>query len=584
MEEQCIGIDYGTDSVRIILAGAGSGLVCAEAVAAYPRWKRGLWCDPAESRFRQHPLDYLESLETAMNELRAKAPPGAFDAVRGIGVDATGSTPVAVDAEGLPLSLRPEFAEDPDAMFILWKDHSAIDESEDINRALAAHDGENFARYSGGAYSPEWFWSKILRVVRRNQAVGKAAATWVEHSDWMPAWLTGNRNPATWTRNRCAAGHKAMWHASWGGLPSEEFLVGLEPRLAGLRARLYETTVTAERPAGTLDPALAAGWGLPSSVIVAAGAIDAHVGAVGGGIGPGDMLKIMGTSTCDMIVAKKGSATGRPIRGICGQVDGSILPGFEGLEAGQSAFGDAYAWLRSLISDPLLGFAASCTGTKDVPGGANFDHETVVRFVEAYRDELLSRLSDGAALRPVVPGAPIALDWLNGRRTPDVDPRVEGAFVGLSLGADAVELFRALVEATAFGSRRILERFEEEGVGVSRVIATGGVARESPYIMRVVADVMRRPVFVIASDQAMALGAAMLAAVASGIHPDAQAAQAAMGGGMSAGYEPDPGRAAIYDERYGRYLALGGFAEEYAHRTWKPQRLDSERVARPSSS
>lgn len=556
-DSMVIGIDYGTDSVRLVLVDAADGSFVAESVAEYPRWKLGLYCDPAASRFRQHPLDYIESLNAAMAVLRDKAPAGAWAAVKGFCVDATGSTPGPVDASGLPLALTERFAEDPDAMFWLWKDHTATPESDDINRALTIWKGTDFARFSGGAYSPEWFWSKILRALRYNPAVRGAAATWVEHSDWMPAWLAGNRTAAGWKRNVCAAGHKAMWHASWGGLPSEEFLAGVDPLLAGLREHLYTETVTAETVTGQLDAAHTARWGLPSGIVIAAGAIDAHIGAIGGGIGPGDMLKIMGTSTCDMIVAEPGSVGSRAIRGICGQVDGSILPGYEGLEAGQSAFGDAYAWLRDFLVEPVRDFAARMNGT-------GFKRDEAERLVTAYRETLLSRLSERAAALPLRPDAPVALDWLNGRRTPDVDHRVKGVFAGIDLGTGAVEFFAAIVEATAFGSRRILERFEDEGVHVARVIATGGVAKKSPYAMQVVADTMRRPVIVAASEQTVALGAAMLAAVAAGLHLNLAAAQKAMGAGVETVYEPDPARADYYDARYKRYLALGAFSEEYS--------------------
>jgi len=562
-----IGIDYGTDSVRIVLVDAADGSFVAESVAEYPRWKRGLYCDPAASRFRQHPLDYIESLESAMAELRRLAPAEAWAAVKGLCVDTTGSTPGPVDASGLPLALTERFAEDPDAMFWLWKDHTATPESDDINRALALWNGPDFARFSGGAYSPEWFWSKLLRALRYNPAVRGAAATWVEHSDWMPAWLAGNRDAAGWKRNVCAAGHKALWHAGWGGLPSEEFLASIDPLLAGLRGRLYTETVTAETVTGQLDAGHAARWGLPAGIVIAAGAIDAHVGAVGGGIGPGDMLKIMGTSTCDMIVAEPGSVGGRAVKGICGQVDGSILPGYEGLEAGQSAFGDAYAWLRDFLVEPARDFAVS-VGEAGARGagsdGAGSKRDEAERFVDAYRESLLPRLSERAAALPLRPDAPIALDWLNGRRTPDVNHSVKGAFAGLDLGTSAVEFFAAIVEATAFGSRRILERFEDEGVHVGRVIATGGVAKKSPYAMQVVADAMRRPVIVAAAGQTVALGAAMLAAVAAGLHPSLASAQAAMGAGVETVYEPDPVRADHYDGRYKRYLALGAFSEEYS--------------------
>ncbi len=556
MDMMVIGADFGTDSVRLVLADAANGACVAEAVAEYPRWKQGLYCAPVEKRFRQHPLDHIESLEAAMTRLREQAAPAAWSAVRAICADATGSTPGPVDKEGFPLALRPEFAEDPDAMFWLWKDHSAAREADDINRALAIWKGPDYASFSGGTYSSEWFWSKILRALRSNPAVRRAAWTWVEHSDWIPAWLCGKREVADWSRNRCAAGHKAMWHEAWGGLPSEAFLSALDPVLSGLRARLYERTVTAEAVAGVLDADLALRWGLPGDVVVAAGAIDAHVGAIGGGIRPGDMLKIMGTSTCDMLVAEPDLISGRAIRGICGQVAGSILPGFEGLEAGQSAFGDAYAWLRDCILEPLDDFVSV---TMD-----NYLAADTVRLLQAYKDTLLQRLSERAASLPLRVDAPLALDWLNGRRSPDVDPRLKAAFAGLDLSTGAVDLFSAIVEATAFGSRRILERFEEEGIPVARVMATGGVAKKSAYVMQVLANAMKRPVVVASSEQTVALGAAMLASVAAGLHPDLASAQEAMGAGIERVYTPDHKLAAHYDERYSRYLALGAFAEDYS--------------------
>ena len=338
-----IGVDFGSDSVRGILVDTANGNELASAVYAYQQWKEGRYSDPAKSQFRQHPADYLTGIETVIKAILAGQ--NAADVV-GIGVDTTGSTPCAVDQAGTPLALTPAFAADPDAMFILWKDHTAIKEAAEITRA-AKQAREDYTRFEGGVYSSEWFWSKVLHILRTNDQVRAAAFSWVEHCDWVTAELAGDTNPLTLKRSRCAAGHKAMWHPSWGGLPPEEFLTGIDPLLKGLRARLYTDTFTADVPVGTLSQKWADKLGLSTKVVISGGAFDCHAGAVGAGIEPGQMVKVVGTSTCDIIVAPE---VGHCVKGICGQVDGSVLPGYTGLEAGQSAFGDIYAWFKRFLS------------------------------------------------------------------------------------------------------------------------------------------------------------------------------------------------------------------------------------------
>ena len=348
-----LGMDFGTDSLRTLILDTADGSEISSAVRPYSRWTRGLYCDPVQNMFRQHPLDYLEAMEQGVRESLQKAPPGTADRIVGISVDTTGSTPVAVDAGGVPLALTPGFMENPNAMFVLWKDHTAIQEAEEINTLARSPGGVDYTRYEGGVYSSEWFWAKLLHILRHDAAVRAAAFSWVEHCDWIPALLTGNIDPLRIKRSRCAAGHKAMWHASWDGLPSEEFLVRLDPLLAGLRARLYTSTYTSDVSAGRLTTEWATRLGLSPGVTVGVGAFDAHMGAVGGEIRIHALVKIMGTSTCDMLVVPSEDIGTRTIRGICGQVDGSILPGMIGLEAGQSAFGDIYAWFRDLLLWPV---------------------------------------------------------------------------------------------------------------------------------------------------------------------------------------------------------------------------------------
>jgi len=546
--ELVIGLDFGTDTVRTLIVDAATGEEISEAVTAYPRWSEGRYCDPTANRFRQHPLDYTEALETSVREALAGAPPGSAERIAALSADTTGSTPVAADREGTPLALTPGFEEDPDAMFVLWKDHTAVAEAEEINQAARSWGGEDVTRFVGGVYSSEWFWSKILHVLRANERVREAAFSWVEHCDWMPALLTGATDPLTLKRSRCAAGHKAMWHASFDGLPPEAFFAGVDPLLAGLRERLYTESWTCDVSAGTLSPEWADRLGLPSGVTVGVGAFDAHLGAVGGQIAPYELCKIMGTSTCDILVAPNEEMGDRLIGGICGQVDGSVLPGMLGMEAGQSAFGDVYAWFRDLLAWPLVQFGAE----------AGFAEAEVQRVI----DEMVPRLSDAAEALPPDEDSLVALDWLNGRRTPWADQALKGVISGLNLGSDAPRIFRTLVEATAFGARKIVDRFAEEGVPIEGVIALGGIPKKASYVMQTVCDVLEMPIRVVRSEQACALGSAMAAATAAGLHPDMIASQQAMGSGFELEFQPDPDRADRYRSLYERYEELGRFIEE----------------------
>ncbi len=538
-----LGIDFGTDSVRALIVNARNGEEAATAVRHFPRWKEGRYCDPASNRFRQHPLDHIECLEESVREALSLAPADVPANLRGIAVDTTGSTPGPVDREGTPLALLPEFAENPNAMFALWKDHTAVAEAEEINETARTWGGPDFTAYEGGVYSSEWFWAKMLHILREDPSVREAAFSWVEHCDWVTALLTGRTDPLTIRRSRCAAGHKAMWHESWDGLPSEAFLSRLDPRFSGMRERLYRETCTSDFVAGTLSPEWSERLGVRERVPVAVGAFDAHMGAVGGGIRPYTLSKVIGTSTCDILVAPMEEFGDKFVRGICGQVDGSVIPGMLGMEAGQSAFGDLYAWFRDVLLWPVRELLRPVV-----------DIEKVAELV-------IPELSQAAARTPLTVRNPVALDWMNGRRTPDADQALKGALAGLNLGSSAPVIFRALVESTAFGSRRIVERFETEGVPIEGIIALGGVARKSPFVMQTLADVHNRPIQVARSEQTCALGAAMFASVAGGEHPTVEEAIVHMEAGFEHEYRPDPGRAAIYNTLYDRYLRLGEFAE-----------------------
>ena len=529
-----IGIDYGTDSVRSVVVDTTNGEIIGSSVFEYPRWKKGLFCNPLINQFRQHPLDYIEGLEQSIKGALDGLSPEVKGNICGISIDTTGSTPVAVDENGTPLSLKNGFENNPDAMFVLWKDHTAVREAAEINNLAKTWGGVDYTKFEGGIYSSEWFWAKILHVLRNSEEVRRNAWSWVEHCDWIPGLLTGNTNPLLLKRSRCAAGHKAMWHDDFNGLPDERFLAKLDPLLSGVRERLYTQTYTSETVVGSLSPEWATRLGLSTDVKIGAGTFDAHTGAVGGEIKPYQLVKVMGTSTCDMIVAPQNEVGNKLVAGICGQVNGSIIPGMIGLEAGQSAFGDIYAWFGKLLMWPVMNIVYEMSW---------LDAKSKGKIIEEVADKLISELSKQAELLPIEETSVIALDWMNGRRTPDANQALKGAITGLSLGSDAPRIFKALVEATAYGSKLINERFISEGIRIDGVIAIGGVAKKNPFVMQIVADVLNMPIKVAASEQTCALGSAMSASVAAGIHKDIPSAQKAMGGGFEKEYHPDPSKA-----------------------------------------
>ncbi|ACE83510.1 ribulokinase [Cellvibrio japonicus] len=549
MTSYALGLDYGSDSVRALLVDALSGREVASHVVYYPRWKQGLYCVPAKDQFRQHPLDYLESLEQVVRGLWERAPAGAATRVAGISFDTTGSTPVAVDKEGIALALKPEFAENPNAMFVLWKDHTAVKEAREITAAANAA-STNYLKYEGGIYSSEWYWAKALHVLREDAAVAEAAYLWVEHADWMSAVLTDTTHPGKLRMGRCATGHKLMWHASWGGYPPNAFFAGIDPLLDGLRDRLPAETFTSDQVCGPLTAEWADRLGLPAGIAVGFSAFDCHMGAVAANVKPGVLTKIMGTSTCDITVASYQDIGDTCIRGICGQVDGSVTPGFVGLEAGQSAFGDLYAWFRNLITWPV----AQVLGASSL-----VDEKTKQQLVEEIENNTLVALSKAASELPIGEAGITALDWVNGRRTPDADQTLAMAIAGLKMGSQAPHVFRALVEATAFGARAIIERFKEEGVAIQSVVAIGGISKKSDFVMQTCADVWNCPIEVLESEQSCALGAAIFAAVCGGVYPTVEAAQNVMASSVCKTYQPDAQAAATYEGLYRQYVTLGTF-------------------------
>lgn len=532
MRRFALGLDYGTNSVRALLACVETGEEVGTAVWNYRHGEKGVVLDSRQPDLaRQHPRDYLDGLRAVVRAVLAAARrQRGFDAeqVIGIGVDTTGSTPIPVDARGEPLALQREFERDPNAMAWLWKDHTSHAEAAEIS-ALARAERPQFLAKCGGVYSSEWYWSKLLHARRVAPKVFAAAHTWVELSDWIPAVLTGTTAPDKILRGVCAAGHKAMYHPDWGGYPDAEFLGRLHPDLARVRATLPDRAWPVGHVAGQLTSEWARALGLPAGIPVSVGAFDAHLGAVGSGIRPGILVKIIGTSTCDIAVAPL-SETLPDIPGLCGIVPESVLPGHYGLEAGQSAVGDIFNWFVERIR----------------PGGPKIgSHEALTR--EAER------------LRPGESGL-LALDWWNGNRTVLVDQRLTGLIVGLTLGSTPAEIYRALVEATAFGARAIMERFEEYRIPIRRVINCGGIAAKNPMVMQIYADVLNRPVEISRSAQTCALGAAMCGAVAAGRkrggHANFAAAARAMTGVLPKRFTPDRRNAALYARLYPLYRSL----------------------------
>ena len=546
-----IGLDYGSDSARAVVINAETGTELASSVKYYPRWMEGKYCIPSANQYRQHPQDYIDVLEFTVKDALSKCPAGTAENVVGIAFDTTGSTPVFTDKNGTPLSMLPEFAENPNAMFVLWKDHTAIKEANEINELSRKWDID-YTSYEGGIYSSEWFWAKALHVLRADEKVREAAYSIVEHCDWMPALLTGVTTPEQMYRSRCASGHKAMWLEEWGGLPSEEFLTELDPVLAGFRSRLFTETCSSDMKVGNLTPEWAEKLGLTTSVAVAVGAFDAHMGAVGAEIKPGALVRIIGTSTCDIMVSDYETMGDKLIPGICGQVDGSVIPGLIGLEAGQSAFGDIYAWFKRVVAWPVENILAK---------SALIDETTKQKLIDETMDQIIPALSEEAMKIPVTESTVLATDWMNGRRTPDANQMLKGTITGLTLASSAPLIFRALVEATAYGSKAIVDRFRENGVEINEVIGIGGIALKSPFVMQVMADVLGMPIKVAKSDQACAFGASMFAAVAAGVYNKVEDAQHAMGMGFASEYQPDMKNHELYLELYKQYTAIGKFTE-----------------------
>jgi len=527
-----IGIDYGTNSVRALVVETATGRELGSSVFNYPSGSEGILLDPRDHHLaRQSPADYLLGLETSVREalaIAAKDPAFSADKVVGLGVDTTGSSPIPVTAQNVALGTTPEFRDTLAAQCWLWKDHTSHEQAAKIT-ALAAEHRPQFIAKCGGTYSSEWFWSKIWKCLLVAPEVFDAAHSWVELSDWVPSVLAGVTDPRQVARGVCAAGHKALYAEDWGGLPDKEFLALLDPKLADLRDRLYDVALDASHTAGKLCPEWAAKLGLPAGIPIAIGEFDVHYGAVACGVDEGTLVKVIGTSTCDCLVARADREIA-DIPGICGIVKGAILPGYYGIEAGQSAVGDIFKWWVEGV----------CKGSPSL-------HAELVKEVE-------SQLPGASGL--------LALDWNNGNRTILVDPLLTGALIGTTLHTTRAEIYRALIEATAFGARAIVERIKEYGVPVDRIVCAGGIAEKNAFLMQIYADVTGCEIRIVGSSQACALGSAISAAVVAGAHPDFATAQAAMAHLKPISYQPIAANQTAYNELYRLYRevhdAFGG--------------------------
>jgi len=525
-----LGVDYGTNSVRALLVDVADGTEVATAVWNYASGQKGILLDPKDPNLaRQNPADYIIGFYRSVRAVVRQASKNRRfrpEQVIGIGIDTTGSTPIPVDREGVPLALKGRFRNNLAAQAWLWKDHTSHTEAAEItDKARKA--GLPYLAKCGGTYSSEWYWSKILHCRRTAPAVFRAAYGWVELADFVPGFITGNTDPNTMARGICAAGHKAMYNDQWGGLPSREFLAQLHPDLAVLRDRYAAPARTSDQVAGYLLPEVARKVGLPEGIPVAVGLLDAHAGGVGSGIKPGTLVKIIGTSTCDMMVVPLSEPLA-DIPGLCGIVPGSIIPGMHGLEAGQSAVGDIFNW----FVERLVPAAYTSRGNP---------HANLTRQAEK--------------LQPGESGL-LALDWNNGNRTILVDPLLVGLLVGQTLHTTAAEVYRAPVEATAFGALTIIGRFEQYGVAVREVVACGGIAEKNPFVMQIYADVCNRPIKVARSSQTCALGAAIFGAVVGGAYKTTAQAQRRMTGTRPGVYRPRKAAASLYAELYKLYRTL----------------------------
>lgn len=544
--EYVIGVDFGSDSVRALVVDSRTGAEISGASSNYRRWSEGKYCDPSISQFRQHPLDYLESLEYVLKKVVSECPDPS--GIRAIGVDTTASTPALCDKNNTPLALLPGLEENPDAMFVLWKDHTGQKEANLFNDTVKASP-VNYLLHCGNHCSAEYFWPKALHTLKSSKQISEKAEGAIECCDWITAVLTGHHDLSTMCMSHCAANIKKQFSPRWNGFPAKDFFDSLDPQLYKLVENQPKHSTDIDKPAGHLCKEWAEKIGLSGDVIVCTGIIDSYSGAIGGGVRDGSVVLNLGTSQCQMAVRERCGLTGKTIEGIFGEADDTIIPGYEGLEAGISAFGDLYAWFKRIVAWPMKKLA-------------NESHDTNLKdAIAKAEDNILADLSNEALKLNITLDSPLATDYINGRRTPNPQNALSGAIMGLRISTTAPEMFYAFAEASAFATKAVLDLYIENGVKVEQLIAIGGIAVKSPLVTQLISDLTQLPVEVSASGNNCALGAAIAASVAAGIHGSMEAAQDAMCPPISKVYNPNPDKAELLNARYIRYKALGDFTE-----------------------
>lgn len=540
-----LGIDFGSDSVRAIVVQTEDGKIISEGTAFYTRWQKGLYQHPEDNIFRQHPLDYLESLELCVKEAVGSLDDLIRKEIKGIGIDTTGSTPVPINREGIPLALLDEFCECEDTMFYLWKDHSAAQEAEELNELFTVGTEEDYTRFQG-KYCSEWYWAKILHAIRKNPDLKEKAYSWVEHCDWIVNVLTGRILPEEMYHGACAAGHKALWHSAWHGLPAIKCLEMADPYLALVAQRYGQEPLPATAKVGYLTTEWAERLGLSTQVVVSGSSFDAHAGAVGAGIKYGTLVSTLGTSAVDMIIEKPENLIGKHIIALCGQAENSIVEGYTGIETGQAAFGDIFAWYKNILLWSL---------TCDITSNTQDENALSLERIKRISENVFCRLEEEAKKLPEHP-FPIALDWFNGRRYPNTNDRQQAIIANLSLGVSPPCIYRSLVFGAVCGLRRLIDGFEEEKLLIRDIIAVGGISKKSPYVMQMLADVLNKEVAILESDQTCALGAAIYAAVAAKEYQNIQSAMVKMSAQILRKYIPNEQEHIMYEKYYKQYLEL----------------------------
>lgn len=532
MSKYSIGLDFGTNSCRALIVDLKNGEEVSSSVYNYPSGIDGIITDPKNPKLaRQNPDDYLQAIEKTIIEV-IKIAKNKFDKfnpnnIIGIGIDATSSSPMPVDIKSLPLCFNEKFKDNPEAMVWLWKDHTSLQEVEKITN-LAKNYYPEYLENIGGSYSSEWFWSKLLNIANSSPEVFNAASSFVEVCDWIPAVLTGKTQSSQIKRSACAAGHKAMFNKNWNGLPSKEFLNKLSSNLGDFRDKLYSEVYPAGKVFGTLSDKWAEILGLSKQTVVSVGTVDAHAGAVGSGVGEGRLVKILGTSTCDVLIHRDLPN----IPGVSGIVEDSVIEGYFGIEAGQPAVGDIFAWfVKNLVPDS---------------------------YGSTQEEKFINLETEAAKLKPGETGL-LALDWNNGNRNILSDSRLSGLLLGQTLHTKAHEIYRALIEATAFGSLVIINKLEEYNLPIDDITACGGLAVKNKLLMQIYSDVTGRNIKLAKSEHASAIGAAIFGAVAagksSGGFDSAEDAQKVLTGSTFE-YNPNSQNHEVYKKLFSLYKTL----------------------------